>query len=240
MPAAKTRTSKESEDAPSSSEGAWTSWTSFTSDHTRFVSILPWYLGCYAFLSPYTTECVMNTMNDTCPEITCPYCTGLHGELLRLCRKPEGNNTNNATIINTSDPSVAYAKTFCLGRGRGKEVETKHYAKLVDAIGSSKASSVHALCWALLWGQTTGNTVNGARNKLFSGGPISSLEVFVTIWYGPLFIAIGILNAILKNVPGSFPSLVSASLGVVLWIPQALFITPIGLVSLIQHGGRVV
>lgn len=178
----------------------------------------------------------MDTMNNTCPQKTCPYCTGLHGELFRLRNKPAESK------IDTSDPPVAFAKAFCLARGRVAEVETKEYAKLVDAIGSSKANSVYCLCWALIWGQTTGNTINGARNKLLSLsiGSFSSLELFVLAWHGPLFIAIGILNAILKRIPGSFPSIFSVAMGVILWIPQAVFVAPIGLASFVRHGLKVV
>jgi len=232
-------------DTKSATAGRWTSWEEFTKDHTRFFVMLPGYLASYIVpgfaLSPYMVECVMNTVNNTSPETTCPYCTGLHGQLLRLCLV-DGGKTETEKIIDVTSPPVAYARSFSLARGRGNEVETKNYAKLVDAIGSSKAISVNSLCWALLWGQKTGNSVNSARDKILSITSIPSLsflDIFLLTWYTPLFATIGILNTTLKLIPGPFPSIVSTAIGVVLWVPQAIFIAPIGFVSLIRHGGRV-
>jgi hypothetical protein len=151
----------------------------------------------------------------------------IHGQLFRLCRVE--NNGDRENVINVTSPPVAYAKSFSLAHGRGiNEVETKNYAKLVDAIGSTKAISINSLCWALLWGQTTGNSINSARDKIFSLSITS------------LFAIIGILNATLKLIPGTFPSTVSAILGAILWLPQAIFIAPIGFLSLVRHGGSVV
>lgn len=226
-----------------STAGRWTTWGDFTKDHTRFFVMLPGYLSSYIVpgfaLSPYMTECVMNTMNNTCPEKKCVYCTGLHGQLFRLCRVDNGDSKK---IIDVASPPVTYAKSFSLAHGRGNEVETKNYAKLVDAIGPTKAYSVHSLCWALLWGQTTGNSINSARDKIFSLSitSLSGLDIFILGWYGPLFAIIGILNATLKLIPGTFPSTVSAILGAILWLPQAIFIAPIGFSSLVRHGGSVV
>ena len=42
------------------------------------------------------------------------------------------------------------------------------YDTLVGAVGPGKALSARALCWALLWGKTTGNTINAVRGKLLS------------------------------------------------------------------------
>jgi len=139
-------------------DGTWTSFTSFTSDHTRFLVMLPGYLLSYSLLTPFQIECVMNTMNNTYSTKTCPYCTGLHGELLRLSEKPECDDVAGKGI-DATDPIVAYAKSFCQARGRGIEIETKELAKLTDAIGPLKASSVNKLCWASVWGQTTGDPV---------------------------------------------------------------------------------
>jgi hypothetical protein len=204
--------------------------------------MLPGYLLSYALLTPFQIECVMNTMNNTCSTKTCPYCTGLHGEMLRLSEKPEGTDDGADKGIDATDPIVAYAKSFCLAGGRGTEIETKELAKLTDAIGPLKASSVNKLCWALLWGQTTGNSINSARDKILSLSlsSVTNLDIVLLSWYGPLFVAIGIVNAILKRIPGSLPAVVSTVLGVILWIPQAVFIAPVGLLSLIRHFGRVV
>jgi len=219
-----------------STEGSWTSWKAFTSDHTRFLTMLPGYLGAYVLLTPFQTECVMMTVNTTRPKKTCPYCSGLHVELFRLCHNPVGDDQG----ISPTDPVVVYARAFCLAGGRGTEV-TKELAKLADAIGPSKASCVNRLCWALLWGQSTGNSINNARDKILSLKltSVSLLDLVILVWYGPLFIAIGILNAVLKRIPGHFPTLVSILLGVVFWIPQTVFIAPLGLLSLIRHFGVV-
>lgn len=59
-------------------------WTtaSFTRDHVRFMKETPSYLGAYinpfSRLDPKTIESVMVTMNSI---NTCPYCTGLHGQV---------------------------------------------------------------------------------------------------------------------------------------------------------------
>ena len=37
-----------------------------------------------------------------------------------------------------------------------------------NSLGEGKASSVRSLCWALLWGKTTGNSINVVRGKLLS------------------------------------------------------------------------
>ena len=180
-------------------------------------------------------------MNDAYSTKTCPYCTGLHGELLRLSEKPEGYDVADKGI-DATDPIVAYAKSFCQARGRGIEIETKELAKLTDAIGPLKASSVNKLCWASVWGQTTGNSINSARDKILSLSlsSVTNLDIVLLSWYGPLFVAIGIVNAILKRIPGSFPAVVSTAIGVILWIPQAVFIAPVGFLSLIRHFGCVV
>jgi len=245
---------------PLEQKGKWASWDGFTSDHTRFLVMLPRYLLAYWLLEPHDIESVMVTMNLHDPEVTCPYCTGLHEELFRLCRNKPTAKINpkqmfkcavNVVVavnrlkmigIDATDPLVSYAQSFCETRGRGREIEEKELAKLSDAVGPSRSSSVASLCWALLWGQTTGNTVNSARDKIlsFSISSLTSVEAVTLVWYGPLFATIGVLNAILKRIPGTLPPLISASLGVILWFPQAMFITPIGLLSIIRHGGRVV
>ena len=78
------------------------------------------------------------------------------------------------------------------------------YATLVGAVGPGKALSARALCWALLWGKTTGNTINAVRGKLLSPRrwlALTPFELLVFLYYGPLFLAIGVLNAILAKMP---------------------------------------
>lgn len=204
-------------------------WSTLLRDHTRFVTILPNYLTAYVVpgysLAPITIEMVMLTMNSY---NTCPYCTGLHGQLARMAGfdKPDEN-----------DPAVIYAKTFAIEAGRGPDVEAS-FVKLADGLGYAKARSVQALCWALLWGKTTGNTINNARDKILSLKltSLTTMDVFILAYYGPLFLVIGILNKILSFMP-NIPKIVSAGLGAFLWLPQAINIAPLGLVSIIFNFG---
>merc|ERR1711976_503403 len=191
-------------------------WPTLIRDHTRFLSMLPGYLGAYTVpgfqLDIKIIESVMVTMNSY---NTCPYCTGLHGQLARMA---------GADDIDESAPELAYAKVFAIEAGRGSDVDAAH-GKLVDAVGWKKASSVRCLCWALLWGKTTGNSVNSARNKLMSLKLPSTLDVFILAYYGPLFAVIGVLNALLPLLP-KVPPAVGYTLGSILWAPQALNIAP--------------
>ena len=66
--------------------------------------------------------------------------------------------------IDQKAPVVVYATTFALETGRGAKVQAA-YDKLAGAIGGGKALSARALCWALLWGKTTGNTINAVRRE---------------------------------------------------------------------------
>ena len=206
-------------------------WKTLVANHTQFAMMLPCYLLSYigfsSRLDPAITESVMVTMNS---HNTCPYCTGLHGQLARMAGLSEPD---------PSDPHVVYAKTFALESGRGGDVEAA-YAKLVDVIGAAKARNVRALCWALLWGKTTGNSINAARDKILTLKltKVTLLDIFVLAYYGPLFIVIGLLNAALTIMP-AIPKGASAALGVVLWVPQALNILPLGLLSIILSLGVV-
>ena len=130
--------------------------STFTRDHVRFMAELPHYLGAYLgprSLAPATIESVMVTVNSI---NTCPYCTGLHGQLARMASVDKPN---------TGSPEVQFATTFAEESGRGTKVRAA-FDKLVASIGKGKALSVRALCWALLWGKTTGNSINSVRNKL--------------------------------------------------------------------------
>ena len=208
----------------------WT-WNTLLRDHTRFVSILPTYLAAYVMpgysLPAATIESIMVTMNTI---NTCPYCTGLHGQLARMAGMDKPN---------PSDPEVLYAAAFAHESGRGSDVDAS-YNSLVTKIGSRRAQSVRALCWALLWGKTTGNTVNNARNKIFKfqWTSLRLVDLFVLAYYGPLFFVIGVLNVFLLVTP-RIPKFVSALVGAVLWFPQALNIIPLGVVSIVLKLGVV-
>jgi AhpD family alkylhydroperoxidase len=74
-------------------------WNTLLRDHTRFVAMLPNYLAAYIVpgysLSPTTIESVMVTMNSI---NTCPYCTGLHGQLARMAGVDKPNPTDAEVI----------------------------------------------------------------------------------------------------------------------------------------------
>ena len=186
---------------------------------------------------------------------TCPYCTGLHGELARMsgldsdtidssstsdATDDDSDNDNNETNVSEE---VKYAQTFAIESGRGNAVKFA-YDNMLNTIGMKHAKSVRALCWALLWGKTTGNTINNARDKILNKGgkkkeKITSLDLFMLIYYGPLFSVIGVLNKLLTTLPSSVPKVISSIIGAVLWLPQAINITPLGIVSLVLNKGVV-
>lgn len=231
-------------------------WTTLLQDHTRFITILPAYLLAYvggvgpfkqySSLPPRTIESVMLTMNSI---NTCPYCTGLHGQLGRMAgiSNVDGGAAGDSNHLEVQ--AIKYAKTFALQSGRGGEVESS-YTTLVKELEScfaqhqqypDAAHSINALCWALLWGKTTGNTINMARDKILRRdlhGSMTSLEMFVFLYYGPLFGIIGVLNLVLLVMPKLSPG-VQAGLGALLWLPQAINIVPLGVVSLVWHFGIV-
>lgn len=153
---------------------------------------------------------------------TCPYCTGLHGELARMA----------STVIEKGSPEVSFAATFAEEAGRGAKVVAA-YDKLVGKIGKGKALSVRALCWALLWGKTTGNSINIVRGKLvgLKWHKLSPFDLLMFLYYGPLFLIIGILNAGLAIAP-TVPAWFSAVFGAILWVPQALHLFIMGVLCL--------
>ena len=193
----------------------------FTRDHVRFLAELPRYLGAYvgpAALKPVQIEAVMLTVNSI---NTCPYCTGLHGQLARMAD----------TVVDQGAPEVKFAKVFAEESGRGPKVDAA-FSALVSALGAGRARSARALCWALLWGKTTGNTINSIRGKLLGlRGVPSPFELLVFAFYAPLFLVIGVLNAGLRVFP-KVPAWFSAAFGAVLWVPQAVHIACAGAVSL--------
>ena len=87
--------------------------SSFTRDHVRLAWELPGYLGAYvnpfSAIEPKTIESVMLTINSI---NTCPYCTGLHGELARM-----------AAVDKMAGPAVDFAKVFATESGRGAAVQ---------------------------------------------------------------------------------------------------------------------
>lgn len=212
-------------DAPAEQPKTGKLWTAstFTRDHVRFMAELPHYLSAYVVpgraLDPVVIESVMVTVNTI---NTCPYCTGLHGQLARMAK----------TEVNKGAPEVVYATAFAQEAGRGAKVRDA-FDKLASSIGYGKALSVRALCWALLWGKTTGNSINSVRGKLLSFNwlKITPFDLLMFLYYGPLFLIIGILNAALVYFP-HVPKWFSAIFGAILWVPQALHLLTAGVVSL--------
>jgi len=155
----------------------------------------------------------------------------LHGQLARICGGEVQDDDNL--------PEVKYAKAFAVEVGRGSTI-TSAFDTLVNKIGIKHAKSVNALCWALLWGKTTGNTLNNARDKILKLklDRVTSIDLFILCYYGPLFSVIGILNKILLVI-SKIPKVASAALGATLWLPQAINITPLGVFSLLVNGGVV-
>ena len=200
-------------------------WTisTFTRDHVRFLAELPHYLGAYLgprALPPAMIEAVMVTVNSI---NTCPYCTGLHGQLARMAKSSDAE---------MKSPAVKFATTFALEGGRGAKVIAAFEA-LAASIGKGKALSVRALCWALLWGKTTGNTINAARGKLLNKPwTVNPFELLVFAVEGPLFLVIGLLNAVLVKAPPT-PAWFGSWFGAVLWLPQMAHLLPIGILCLV-------
>ena len=174
----------------------------------------------------------MNTMNSV---NTCPYCTGLHGELGRMAginsyAIVEGGAGEAAKQV--SSPAIAYTKAFAEGCGRGPAVESTR-AACVAAMGEGKTKSVEACCWYLQWGKTTGNTVNKVRNALFKPWTLYKVslgELATFVYYTPLFIVVGVFNALLKIFP-RVPQWFSAAIGFVLWSLIGLHIVPLAACS---------
>ena len=74
---------------------------------------------------------------------------------------------------------------------------------------------------------------------MFEFGAVTFLDLFVLAYYGPLFLVIVVLNLILLMVPSGVPKGVSVGLGSFLWVPVALNIAPLGIVSVVWNGGIV-
>ena len=204
-------------------------------EHIIFGKQLGNYLGSYVgprALEPRLNEAIMNTMNSV---NTCPYCTGLHGELGRMAginsyAIVEGGAGEAAKQV--SSPAIAYTKAFAEGCGRGPAVESTR-AACVAAMGEGKTKSVEACCWYLQWGKTTGNTVNKVRNALFKPWTlyrVSLGELATFVYYTPLFIVVGVFNALLKIFP-RVPQWFSAAIGFVLWSLIGLHIVPLAVLS---------
>ena len=100
-------------------------------------------------------------------------------------------------------------------------------------LGGGRARRATTSRARVIWGKPTGNSINSVRGKLVSLQlwKLTPFELLMFVYYGPLFLVIGILNAGLTVSP-KVPAWVSAALGVVLWVPQALHLFVAGIISL--------
>merc|ERR1719203_2270162 len=183
----------------------------------------------------------VNSVND------CPYCTGLHGQLARMAGVEETNTLLQAHSLeaakcagptaSSNSVAITYAHIFGEGNGRGK-AEAEGYEKMVEVYGSSKASSLRALCWFLLWGSLGGNTVNAFWRGRLSCKPKAGINIVFEwiffLFYGPLFFVIFIVNNLLTLFP-QVPACFSAGFGTFLAIVASIWILPIGLVGLLFY-----
>ena len=122
-------------------------------------------------------------------------------------------------------PHITSSVVWCAETQLARPVVVNAFTRTLvktGSLGSRSSSGSSAASVALLWGKTTGNTINAFRD-----GPRSPFGALVTLFYGPLFAVIGALNAALAKLP-PIPAAASAALGAVLWVPQALHIAALG------------
>lgn len=201
-------------------------WTAqgFFADHKmvfrNLLRIAGAYIGPHS-VDPELNEAVMVTVNSV---NSCPYCEGLHGELARMAgveepeRLMQANSLSECTNV-VDDPAIVYARTFAENNGRG-DIEANAFATLATQTTEGFAGSVRALCWFLLWGSIGGNTLNGFFARLTGRakpGSSALFELLFTVYYGPLFLIIALVNALLKFAP-KVPKWFSAFFGLVLTV----------------------
>ena len=139
------------------------------------------------------------------------------------------------------NPAISFARIFAENDGRGDRVE-REFTTLSAELGEGKAKSVRALCWFLLWGSVGGNTINAFLSRLVGKkkkGSSAVFELLFFIYYGPLFLVIAIVNALLRFFP-RVPAWFSAGFGVLLTvIASTLILTPGLLAQLIPSRPRI-
>ena len=195
----------------------WRSVPLVVREHIIFGKQLGNYLGSYVgprALEPRLNEAIMNTMNSV---NTCPYCTGLHGELGRMAginsyAIVEGSAGMARTAKQVSSPAIAYTKAFAEGCGAGWRW-SRRAPRGGDGRGQDEVG--RGVLRYLQWGKTTGNTVTGGNAlKPWTLYKVSLGELATFVYYTPLFIVVGVFNALLAlpRVPQWF----SAAIGFVL------------------------
>ena len=208
-------------------------------DHAAVLSNLPRIAGAYVgpnAVDPQLNESVMVTVNSV---NSCPYCEGLHGELARMAGVDDPKSLMKASSeaecrALVDDPAISFARIFAEQDGRGQAVD-EAFEALAKATRPAFAASVRALCWFLLWGSIGGNTINAFFSRL-TGKPKAGssflFELLFVLYYGPLFLIIALVNAILRFAP-RVPKWFSAAFGLLLTVIAGTWIVIPGLVGLV-------
>lgn len=208
-------------------------------DHRLVFLNLPRIAGAYVgpnSVEPQLNESVMVTVNSV---NSCPYCEGLHGELARMAGVDDPQGLMNAESEAecrkfADDPAISFARSFAENDGRGTTVE-QAYAQLAHATQPGFSASVQALCWFLLWGSIGGNTINAFFSRLKGQSKTDSsvlFELVFVLYYGPLFLIIAIVNALLRLSP-KVPKWFSAGFGLLLTVIAGTWIVVPGVLGLL-------
>jgi AhpD family alkylhydroperoxidase len=208
-------------------------------DHRDVILNLPRIAGAYVgpnSVDPQLNESVMVTVNSV---NSCPYCEGLHGELARMAGVDDPAGLMKAqsegecrTFVD--DPAISFARIFAENDGRGTAVDAAFDA-LSTASRPAYAASVRALCWFLLWGSLGGNTINSFFARLTGKSKTGSsflFELVFILYYGPLFVIIATVNALLRFAP-TVPKWFSAAFGLLLTVIAGTWIIIPGIVGLV-------
>lgn len=219
-------------------------WTARTclDDHIDVVAQLPRILGAYVgpnAIEPKLNESIMVTVNS---ENQCPYCTGLHGELARMAGVEKVSDLLNANNVeectktvadDDSKPAIEFARIFAEDGGRGARVKEAMHS-IAQHYGDGKAKSINALCWFLKWGSLGGNTLNAGFFDRMKGNPVHGssvgFEIAYTVYYGPLFAVIALMNAGLKFAPPVPPPVLSG-VGVLLTFCGGSWMLPVRVIA---------
>lgn len=177
----------------------------------------------------------VNSVND------CPYCEGLHGQLARIAGVDHYDKLQKAKTDEESfkafrnETALVYARVFAENRGRGEQ-ESQAFESLAKDYGVGKANSIRALCWFLQYGSFGGNTVNSAVFGRLQGTPKEGSSVLFdaafTVYYGPFFGIIWVMNQGLKLLP-KIPSAASSGIGVALTFVAGTYLAPVGVAGLL-------
>eukprot|EP00282_Hemiselmis_andersenii_P000732 CAMPEP_0114112488 /NCGR_PEP_ID=MMETSP0043_2-20121206/2413_1 /TAXON_ID=464988 /ORGANISM="Hemiselmis andersenii, Strain CCMP644" /LENGTH=300 /DNA_ID=CAMNT_0001204589 /DNA_START=52 /DNA_END=954 /DNA_ORIENTATION=- len=218
------------EATPSSCSYAWTKLSQCLSDHYQTTRSIPSIMKGALVLSPSEVETTHLTVNSV---FSCPFCTGLHGELGRMSDLGEKSyDLNSADSLDsclqaTPHTGVArYARDFAT-KGR---YDSGDYEQLSSSIGPSRASSVRGLAWFLRWGAFGGNTILSTTKSP------SLFKLFFTLYYLPLYAIIKAFSAMLTVFPTKSPKILSQAIGLLLPVIAGVWIVPLGLVGGLAKG----